>query len=187
MRRWALTAVVLAAGLAGCGGDGGSSGVDRPTMRDPVPRDRSARQNAAPVRPRAPVATTRVIRRWADTLRGGDVRGAARFFALPSVVQLQPTAAPVVITELRQAVAFNRVLPCGARLLRAELDGRYVNALFRLTMRRGATCDAPGTTARTDFVVRAGKITEWRRAPDEAGDPENDGAPAERSVGGPAV
>jgi hypothetical protein len=111
-----------------------------------------------------------VIRRWSDTLRGGDVIGAARYFAVPSLVQVQPGEPVYHLTRRAQAVAFQAVLPCGARLLRAERDGRYVNALFRLTMRPGATCDAPGQTARTDFVIRGGKIIEWRRAPDEPGD-----------------
>jgi hypothetical protein len=144
---------------------------------------RPAARHAAPARPQAqrPLAQpreARVIRGWSDTLRGGDVIGAARYFAVPSLVQVQPGQAVYHITRRAQAVAFQAVLPCGARLLRAERDGRYVNALFRLTMRPGATCDAPGKTARTDFVIRRGKIVEWRRAPDEPGD---------STGGGPAV
>ncbi len=156
----ALAVGVSALGVAACGGGGGTRTI---TVRTP-------REAAAPARPPAPTASTHVIRRWSDTLRRGDVAGAARYFAIPSIVQIEPGAPPARITGRRDAIAFNLVLPCGARLLRAERSGRYVNALFRLTERPGATCDAPGRTARTDFLIRGGKIAEWRRAPDEPGD-----------------
>src|SRR4051812_42093503 len=156
--RLAALLAAVALGAAACGGE-----------REPAGTPAQAR--AAPPQPgRAPAAATRVIRRWSDTLRRGDVQGAAGYFALPSLVQIQPGAPPERITLRREAIAFNLVLPCGAQLLRAERDGRYVNALFRLTSRPGAQCDAPGATARTDFVIRRGKIAEWRRAPDEPGD-----------------
>jgi hypothetical protein len=191
MRRSGLALAVVAVLLTGCGSgdDDSDSSIGRPTLDDPVPRDREEEQRPVvpPAGPegaqrRVPAAATRVIKGWADTLRAGDVAGAADYFALPSIVQIQPGAEPVRITERKQAVAFNLVLPCGGRLLRTERDGRYVNALFRLTHRPGARCDAPGTTARTDFVIAGGKIAEWRRAPDEPGDPERPGAP-----GGPVV
>jgi hypothetical protein len=132
-----------------------------------------------PHRRPAPAEARHVIKGWSDTLRHGHVAAAARYFALPAIVQIQPNAKPVRITRRPEAVAFHLVLPCGARLLRAERDGRYVNALFVLTERPGATCDAPGATARTAFLIRGGRIVEWRRAPDEPGDDEvAAGAPA---------
>jgi len=172
----AAAAAALVAAASGCGQDA-RSGMPQATPR-------SQQQDAAPAAaakpkapsharrapPPAPVSATRVIRRWSDTLRGGDEVGAARYFAVPSIVQIEPGQKTYRITRRAQAVAFQAVLPCGARLLSAVRDGRYVNALFRLTMRPGATCDAPGQTARTDFVIRGGKIREWRRAPDEPGD-----------------
>lgn len=161
----ALGAAALALGPTGCGGGG-----------DPPPPTAVTALSAPPAATPAPAAATRVIRRWSDTLRHGDVQGAAELFALPSIVQIQPGSPPERITRRREAIAFNLVLPCGAQLLRAERDGRYVNALFRLTSRPGARCDAPGATARTAFVIRHGKIAEWRRAPDQPGDDE-----AERS------
>src|SRR4051794_13199572 len=160
----ALAVGVSALGTAACGGDGGRTTTVRPPPQ----------QGAGPLRPPASAASTRGIRRWSDTLRRGDVRGAARYFAIPAIVQIQPGERLTRITERGEAVAFNLVLPCGARLLRAERSGRYVNALFRLTERPGATCDAPGRTARTDFLIRGGKIAEWRRAPDEPGDADED-------------
>jgi hypothetical protein len=159
----AAAAALLVAAGSGCG-----QGAPETTPRGPATTTPQAPRQ--PPRPPAPAAATRVIRGWSDTLRGGDEVGAARFFAVPSVVQIEPGQPSYRITRRAQAVAFQAVLPCGARLISAVRDGRYVNALFRLTARRGATCDAPGQTARTDFVIRRGLITEWRRAPDEPGD-----------------
>lgn len=137
----------------------------------------------------APAAALAVIRGWADTLRRGDVAGAARFFALPSVlVNGTDSAGQSVLTHIfsfRDAVAANRSLSCGAQLLSADLRGRYVNALFRLTDRigPGGGCDAgAGQTARTNFVIADGRIVEWLRAPSDPGD-GGGGA----GGGGPAV
>ena len=168
----ALAVGLTALGVAACGGDDARTVTVAPQAAAPP---------SSTVHAEAPAAATRVIRAWSDTLRRGDVRGAARYFALPSIVQIQPGGDQARITRRRQAIAFNFILPCGARLLRAERDGRYVNALFRLTERPGATCDAPGGTARTAFLIRDGKIVEWRRTPDKPGDDA-----ADRSEG-PAV
>src|SRR5262245_4083116 len=110
--------------------------------------------------------SARVIRDWADTLRRGDVNGAAGFFALPSVVA--NGTPPIVLRTRAEARLFNRSLPCGARLLRTSSSGRFTTATFRLTERPGPGSCGQGTnqTARTTFVIRAGKIQEWRRVAD---------------------
>lgn len=146
--------------LAGCGGGDG----DGPN------RERS--------RPAAAAAAERVIRDWADTLRRGDVEGAARRFALPSVVVVQVGGPEVRLRTRGEAESFNASLPCGAVLARTVRAGRYVNATFRLVERAGAHCDGPGATARTAFLVRGGRIVEWRRLPDAPG--EDGPAPAPR-------
>ncbi len=108
-----------------------------------------------------------MIRDWADTLRAGDVRGAAEFFALPSVVA--NGTAPFILRTRSDARRFNEALPCGARLLRTSSAAGFTTAVFRLTERPGAgTCGTgTGMIARTTFVVRDGKIHEWRRVADE--------------------
>ena len=145
MRRMAAVLVGVVA-LAGCGGSSDSA------PRTPPAGD--AHESA------------RVIRAWADTLRHGDVNRAAGFFALPSVVA--NGTPPVVLHTLADARLFNRSLPCGARLLRTTSAGRFTTATFRLTERPGPGACGQGTgqTARTTFVIRAGKIREWRRVPD---------------------
>jgi len=105
-----------------------------------------------------------VIAGWVNSLRHGNVNRAAGFFALPSVVQ--NGEAPFTLRNRAQAVAFNRSLPCGARLVRARPVGGVIAATFRLTERPGGACGAGvGLLARTAFVIRDGKIFQWRRLP----------------------
>jgi hypothetical protein len=138
-----LLAVVAVA--AGCGSAGAKSRAGRPT---------------------APVA---VIRAWSYALRHGDVNTAASYFALPSTF-LDGEPPTVTIHTRAEAEIVNASLPCGARFLSSFRDGRYVNAQFRLTGRpgEGGTDCRPGagTTARVEFLIKRGKITEWLRAPD---------------------
>lgn len=128
-----------------------------------------------------------VIRSWSNALRQGDIRGAARYFALPSVMVngTDSTGEALVITiaTASQAQAANATLPCGARLISADQRGRYVNALFLLTGRPGlggTDCGGGvGTTARTNFVIAHGRIVEWLRAPSDPGDNGTPSTPAQ--------
>jgi len=78
------------------------------------------------------------------------------------------------IRTATEALAAQETLPCGARLISTDRRGRYVNALFALTGRRGpggGSCGGgAGSTARTNFVIAGGRIVEWIRAPSEPGD-----------------
>ncbi len=121
-----------------------------------------------------PADSVRVIRGWSDALREGRVAAAAHYFRIPSVF-FSGAGPPVYLRTLRQAEAVNAELPCGAKLLSARVRGRYVGALFRLTNRSGpggaAGCGSgTGQTARTNFLIRGGRILAWLRAPDEPGD-----------------
>jgi hypothetical protein len=118
-----------------------------------------------------------VIQAWSSALRRGDVRGAARYFALPSEFSNGADAngdVPVLTIRTRaEAAAVNATLPCGAVFISADQRGRYVNALFRLTDRPGpgGGCGSgTGQVARTNFVITDGRIAEWIRAPNEPGD-----------------
>src|SRR5918999_2336295 len=133
--RVAWIAAVLALWLGGCGS--GGDGDRRPPPSDPT-RDEVA-----------------VIRGWADALRAGHVAEASDFFAVPAVVA---NPSPFLSLQTRAAVeAFNRALPCGARLLATERGQRsLVIATFRLTERPGrGRCDTgTGDLARTAFLIR---------------------------------
>ena len=116
-----------------------------------------------------------VIRAWADTLRKGDVEGAATYFAIPSTVS--NGTPPVKLESRAEAEFFNRTLPCGALVIATEdAPHGFVIATFRLTERpgKGRCGDGTGATARTALLVRDGHITEWLRVPDggAAGDEE---------------
>jgi hypothetical protein len=73
---------------------------------------------------------------------------------------------PLTLHRRSDAVAFNRSLPCGARLVKTRRVGRVIVATFRLTERPGGDCgDGVGLLARTAFVIKDGKIDEWHRLP----------------------
>jgi len=107
-----------------------------------------------------------VIEQWADELRAGDVIAASERFAIPSVVQ--NGTPPIRLTDRREVEAFNRSLPCGAKLTEAIQSGKFTIATFELTERPGpGDCgNGVGETAKTAFVIRDALITEWRRVVD---------------------
>jgi hypothetical protein len=171
----ACLAVVAAVVLAGCGGSDDSQAPQRgpearststagqppsattPTQPAPsgkLPPPRAAREPDP--------AAVRVIKAWTDALRHGRVDAAARYFALPSIVQ--NSSPPVAVRTREQARAFNASLPCGAEFRRAVGIGRFTVVVFKLTDRPGGDCaQGVGQPAGTAFVVRRGKIVEWRR------------------------
>jgi hypothetical protein len=108
-------------------------------------------------------ADVQVIGDWATALRQGDVDAAADYFAVPSVAENGPILVHIRSTE--DAVRFNESLPCGARLIRADSAGGFTTGTFRLTERPGPGSCGPGTgsVAKTSFVIRDGKIAQWRR------------------------
>jgi len=107
-----------------------------------------------------------VIEQWADELRAGEVIAASERFAIPSVVQ--NGTPPIRLTDRREVEAFNRSLPCGAKLTEAIQAGKFTIATFELTERPGpGECgNGVGETAKTAFVIHDGLITEWRRVVD---------------------
>jgi hypothetical protein len=117
-----------------------------------------------------------VIDEWAMTLAAGDVEGAAEFFAIPSVAENGGVI--IEIESPDDARLFNASLPCGAELTRAEGEGEFTVATFRLIERPGpGTCGSgTGMTASTAFVIEEGEIVEWRRVDD--GGPEARSTPA---------
>jgi len=149
-----IAVLLIAFAVAGCGGGGSQS------RRAALHTERDAPS---------------VIRAWADTLRRGDIRGASEFFALPSIVS--NGTPPIELHTRADARLFNASLPCGARLIKTTSSGRFTTATFRLTERPGpGTCGSgTGLLARTTFVIRNGKIEQWRRV-------ANVSAPSGRTV-----
>jgi hypothetical protein len=116
-----------------------------------------------------------VVKGWSTALRTGHVRAAAAYFAVPSVFVNGP-GDEFVLHSLAQAETVNRLLPCGAEYVSSTKRGPYIEALFKLTDRPGpgggpnGCGTGAGTTARVNFIINAGKITHWLRAPSLPGD-----------------
>ena len=175
---WLAAAVTaLALGAATCGGGDDEerprAGMTPDATAEPdstAEPESTAQPESAPPDP----ADVRVVRAWADTLRDGRVRAAARYFALPSLVS---NGTPPIKLETRaEAEFFNRTLPCGAELIDTEpAPHGFFIATFRLTERPGAGECGSGTgeTARTAFRVRADRITDWLRVQDIESAPES--------------
>ncbi len=173
-----FTAALL---LAGCGSGrsllshSGSAQVARNQPNARLPNLRAIPAPPATGAPADPAAVN-VIKAWSSALQRGNVRTAASLFNLPSeFVNGGGASVPVIrIRTLAEAEAVNATLPCGAKLISSDQRGKYINALFKLTGRRGpggSDCGSgAGTTARTNFVIEHGRIVEWIRAPDDPGD-----------------
>jgi hypothetical protein len=175
MRRRLLSAALLATAAAACGGDREARmRLTTPPERqgaEPLPevrREQEQAARAAKIRPtQADAERVRpVLRAWADTLRRSDDGRAAVYFTLPTIVAQGSAMRLETVEEVRE---FNLRLPCGARLLAVEADGRYVVGTFRLTPRPQHVCTAEGRQVRVAFVLRGGKIAEWREVPNTPG------------------
>jgi ketosteroid isomerase-like protein len=175
--RRCLVALTGAALLCGCGGTQGPDYslqtpppvVGAKPIETPVPKRtkpkaagpgerRPSQRDAERLRP--------VLEGWAAAVRKGDPDRAARYFAVPAIVAQSMT---VELQTREQVRKFNDELPCGARLLEVQHDGRYVVGTFRLTERAGHACATAGQLVRVAFVIRARHFTEWRQVPDGAG------------------
>jgi hypothetical protein len=143
-----LLLALLALGASGCSkedaGEAPVAGRDEPSA-DPA----------------VPDGDEEVIRGWNDALSSGDYGAAADYFAPGAVVE------QVVELRLRDrsdALEFNRSLPCRSELTGLEpADGATV-ASFDLSDGPTGDC-AEGGTAEVEFVIRDGKIEEWRQLP----------------------
>ena len=163
-------AAALAAAAVACGGD-----EDRLTLTTPAEKVGAppiATPTAPPSRKRRQREPTQrdaerlrpVLDGWTRAVREGDLDAAARYFRLPLIVA---EGTPIKVETRARLREFLDALPCGARLVEVGHSGPYVVGTFRLTERPGHQCDGPGALARVGFVFRRGKITEWRRLPDD--------------------
>src|SRR5215218_522897 len=164
--------VLLAVLAGGCGGGGGGARATPRASATPTPTAPPGAEREVETTPPDP-ADVEVVRAWADTLRHGRARAAARYFAVPSVVA--NGTSPIRLDSRAAVEFFNRTLPCGARLIETEPAARgFFIATFRLTERPGPGQCGSGTgeTARTAFRVRGDHITDWLRVQDIESAPE---------------
>jgi hypothetical protein len=185
MLRSSLALVALLVGLTACGaakedrlnlttpgahtGEGPIVTPTPPTATaTPKAAKPKAKQKAKPAAAVTP-DERRVIRAWSDQLRHGHVAKASRYFAVPALV-VNPNQS---VLNTRQAVkTFNRMLPCGAKLLSTRRgQAGTVIATFRLTDRPGGACGTgTGQLAAVGILVQKHHITRWLRR-DDAVDP----------------
>jgi hypothetical protein len=148
--------------LPGCGGEPELTLTVETPPREEAPE---TGDRGSPTIPGSGNASdVRVIVAWSKALSEGDIKAAADFFAIPSVAENGP--ALLRIRNEGQARLFNASLPCGAEVIRAESQGAFTTATFRLKERPGEGFCGIGdtaTTAETSFVIEDGKIAEWRR------------------------
>ena len=154
MARWVLLLAGLVLLAGGCGSDHKAARTTPPPARTAAPESEAAPAAAGDVA---------VIRGWADALRGGHVERAVRYFAIPAVVS--NGTGPIRLSSRADVRFFNRTLPCGAKVVRAEDTGAFVVATFRLTERPGpGRCGSGvGGRASTAFLIRHQRIVQWRR------------------------
>ena len=136
----------------------------------------SATTSTSTIAGNANPADVRVIDGWVTALRQGNVDAASKYFAIPSTAENGP-----ILTHIRSlddARRFNESLPCGARLVHADSAGEFTTATFRLTERPGRGVCGPGVggVAKTSFVIRDGKIVQWRRVGAAGGAPSAPGS-----------
>ena len=176
MRRLAWIAPLLALAVSACGS---TSDEERFRLKTPGTDDLVVREIDGGEKPRRGKPTpgeVGVIRGWADALRAGHVKRAARFFAVPAIV-LDGTNPQRRLPDVAAIRDFNRGLPCGARLIGTERGRRSsVLATFELTQRTGPgalPCAGATRYAAVLFRIEDGHILQWLRAPDPA-QPDND-------------
>jgi len=150
VRGRATLLVALLAGVTACGGSDG----DRADEPGPGPQ-----------------GDERVIRGWNDAVNAGDFDRAGDYFERGATVEQQ---GEIKLNTPDDAEAFSRSLPCRSDVTDVDSEDGSSIAAFRLREGRDGDC-AAGGTARVRFVIRDGKIREWRQLP-EAPAPEGEQA-----------
>ncbi len=192
--RPAWTIGVLGLALAACGSaepdrfslrtPGAETGLQPPAEvappSSPIPVPTASPE---PAPRRTPVTGTerRIIKAWADALRGGRVSAASRYFAVPSLV-FNNTPGYLVLDTDAAVMEFNRTLPCGAKLLSTRRAAEnFVVGIFELTERKGGAGCGTGTgnRAAVAFLIRARHITQWVRVEPDAPGPGRRPEPTE--------
>jgi hypothetical protein len=180
--RWVLPLLGLM--VAACGQ---SAAPDRFDLRTPgaetgAPLTPTPEATATPRATATPEATPqprgvtraerRIVRGWSDALRRGNVAAASRYFSVPA---LAVNPQPAFLATASDVNAFNRELPCGAKLvkMRRSAEPKFVVGIFRLTERPGAGECGTGTgkLAAVAFQIYRGHITSWIRADSELATP----------------
>ncbi|MBA3301077.1 MAG: cytochrome c oxidase assembly protein [Thermoleophilaceae bacterium] len=139
-KKHAAGLIVLLAFLAGCGGS-----------------------DEKPAGPKEASGDEKVIRDWIHQVNAGDYEEAADLFADNAIVE---QVSEFRLRTHREAVEFNRSLPCKADLVGVESGGVTSRATFDLRGPQGS-CDGE---ASVQFLIVDGKIEQWRQMPAPQGE-----------------
>jgi hypothetical protein len=142
----AALVLLAAAALAGCGGAGDES-----------------------PRPDRLSSDEKVVRHWLSLLEKEDYGAAADLFVRGALVAQGPRVFRLETRE--EAVLFNATLPCRADVAGLRRDGRYTLVTFDLRLGPLGGCRNGGQD-RVRFLIRDGRIREWRRLVDEEQPPD---------------
>ena len=146
-----LIAVLIAlAAFAGCDSESDSEPRSQASPRtQSAPDDGGTRSDEG-----------RVIRDWLLALERSDYGQAATYFARGALID---QGRPFRLRNRAAARIFNATLPCRARLVKLDDEGRRVLASFRLSAGPGGPCDG---VVQVRFTFNAnGQFTEWRQLP----------------------
>lgn len=153
-----VAAAALAVGGCSLSDDDQPAGSPKPRAGTDQPR--------APSRAAEP-DEARTIRAWNAALNAGDFEKAASYFADGAIVE---QVVEVRLRDRRDAIRFNRSLPCRSEVTDVDDEGRTTLVAFRLLPGRGGGCRGGGA-ARVRFRVRDGKFEEWRQLDEQDGPP----------------
>jgi hypothetical protein len=177
MRGLGLASVLglLALAVVACGGPSDSERFSLTTPGSDDPVEVVVQGSQKPRKGKPTHQEVSVIRRWADALRAGHVNQAASLFAVPALVAdgVNPKRRLPDVQAIR---AFNRGLPCGAKLVGTKRGAdSFVVATFKLTERPGPGQCGQGTDqlAATIFLIENHHIVQWLRAADPAQPPDS--------------
>jgi hypothetical protein len=166
--RQLVLGIAAALTLAACGGStaGDSTRAASQASKSPATTAAAPQKDYTNYYPpgthRASAQAIAIVTGWSDELRAGHVKRAASYFGLPVIVQ--NATPPMRLRTKKEVLAFNQELPCGAHIVKTLAAATYTVATFVLTERPGSRgCGATGKLAAAAFLLRHGKITEWRR------------------------
>jgi hypothetical protein len=176
LSRIAVPALAAALALAGCGAGDDQTARQLPVLPAPPVGSTPAPGLDPSVMPpkRIPTHATkaadpaakRTIEGWLRALRGGHLRRAATFFAIPSVFQNGTQV--LHLDNKTEVAAVVGSFPCGAVATSYGAAGRYTIVRFLLTERSGGDCHgAAGHTTGGAIRVSGGRIREWYRLYDQ--------------------
>ncbi|MEX2253497.1 MAG: hypothetical protein WD649_05040 [Thermoleophilaceae bacterium] len=163
----AIASLAAAVLVAGCGGAEQVRTLTGEVERDsPAERPGGTGEEGREGRPPpADASDERVIRSWNTALNAERYGLAADHFARPSVIE---QVREVRLPDRRAAIAFNRSLPCKAKLTDVEAEAGSTVAAFELAPGPGGGQSCTGD-ARVRFVIEGGRIKEWRQLPGSRG------------------